>query len=179
VTRADDRCVGLPVDWWEEPPKGQWTVAKRRNATLTKSLPILSSFPQGSTLFFTHLRRTAGSSLENHVLIPQSNTTTGHPGLNCKENLHARFYELESPLLGAAEMNKVVRDEVIAAPLTYRHCPYGLHTYLPESRPYSYITMLRQPYARLKVKQGRKEIRKPSIPSTIKHRPLPLHTIAT
>jgi len=131
---------------------GQWTVARRRNDTLSKSLPILSTFPHDSTLFFTYLRRTSGTSLENFVLIPLSNTT-GHPGLNCKENFHARFYEMEppSPYPRAEDMMKILRAQIKASPLQYRHCPYGLHKYLPKSRPYSYITVLREPFARMKV----------------------------
>ena len=148
IVRAPSSCLTIhqkePL-WVEPPGEGAWTLAHRRKATLQKYLTHLQSFSEGSsTLFFTHVRRTGGSSLEDHVFIPFANTT-GRPPLNCLENFHARFYAIND----TSDL-QTFREQIRNSSLQYRHCPYGLHTFLTHDN-YAYMTLLRQPVARMKV----------------------------
>jgi hypothetical protein len=99
-------------------------------------------------LLFTHIRRTAGTALEESLLLPAFGRGNS---LECMEGGHARFGEMTArqrdALAGAMEGKR----------LQYRHCPYGMQA-LVAPRPWAYITMLRDPYRRLKVSQSRTSI---------------------
>ena len=117
------------------------------------SIPDL--WRQGGVLIFVHLRRTSGSVLENHYFIPglvdslwdsSRNKNTGwwqQKSLNCWEGGLGRFATADASSFSS------IRAKVDPARLIYRHCPFGLHEYMPQGRPVKYVTMLRSPGERM------------------------------
>ena len=39
-------------------------------------------------------------------------------------------------------------DPTLTPTVQWRHCPYGLHQFVPQERPYFYLTLLRAPVQR-------------------------------
>ncbi|KAH8044060.1 hypothetical protein JL721_12956 [Aureococcus anophagefferens] len=89
-----------------------------------------------AVILFTHLRRCGGSFVEDAVLKPHV-AAAKLGALLCKEGELARHARL-----APAARDRFARD-LAAAPLVWRHCPYGRHA--APARPYVYVTMLRRP----------------------------------
>ena len=96
-----------------------------------------------AVILFTHLRRCGGSFVEDAVLKPHVAAAKLGKPLLCKEGELARHARL-----APAARDRFARD-LAAAPLVWRHCPYGVHALAAPARPYVYVTMLRRPFARL------------------------------
>ena len=94
-------------------------------------------------ILFTHLRRCGGSFVEDAVLKPHMAAKHLGKPLLCKEGELARHARL-SP-----STKKRFATSLSTAPLVWRHCPFGAHEMLGATRPYIYVTMLRQPFARM------------------------------
>jgi hypothetical protein len=62
------------------------------------------------------------------------------------EASHGRFYDMDGVQQGAVRR---ALDQVL---LTWRHCPFGLHALAGPDRAPLYLTFLRDPYKRLKVR---------------------------
>lgn len=95
-------------------------------------------------ILFTHLRRCGGTFVEEALLKPLVNAKqhANKPFL-CKEGALARHHRLH------ASDRYTFAQALIHTPLVWRHCPYGIHTLVEPARPYVYVTMLRQPAARM------------------------------
>jgi len=102
---------------------------------------------KSGTVFFTHIRRAGGSTLEETLLKPamKKHKRADH---NCKEGRMAR-YAVASP-----SAQRALGRELDGTSLVWRHCPYGLHALLPpltggKPAPFAYLTLVRAPAERL------------------------------
>lgn len=118
------------------------TTAHRRLQTKRPTRTALLGPPPRAIVLFTHLRRCGGSFVEDALLKPHAKSLGSAP-LLCKEGALARLQRLAHPL------RRLYKRQLAEAPLVWRHCPFGAHELLGEDRPYVYITMLRQPLARM------------------------------
>lgn len=94
--------------------------------------------PHAAVILFTHLRRCGGTFLEEVVLKPFAK-----PALVCKEGGLARHHRMDS------ENQQSMSQALSKTALVWRHCPFGLHQLLPENRAYVYLTVMREPAARM------------------------------
>eukprot|EP00327_Prymnesium_parvum_P018453 CAMPEP_0113286398 /NCGR_PEP_ID=MMETSP0008_2-20120614/31120_1 /TAXON_ID=97485 /ORGANISM="Prymnesium parvum" /LENGTH=341 /DNA_ID=CAMNT_0000137493 /DNA_START=156 /DNA_END=1181 /DNA_ORIENTATION=- /assembly_acc=CAM_ASM_000153 len=62
---------------------------------------------------------------------------------NCREGIEGRFAHAR------AALNETIAAKLSISRFTFRHCPHGLHTLVPRTRPYTYITILREPVQRM------------------------------
>jgi hypothetical protein len=79
------------------------------------------------------------------VLLPLLAKANNASALNCMEASHGRFYDMDEA------QKDTVREDLDRVTLQWRHCPFGLHALAGAARVPVYITMLRDPYRRLKV----------------------------
>ena len=134
---------------------------RERRAILHKKTQSILQNNNHFKLFFTHIQRSGGSSMEDQVL---KRWLKNESTMNCRENYHTRFNDMDSNM--KLEFAKIVRENMT---FQWRHCPYGLHTFLesPETTiinkmnsneieeqqqqkyPYLYMTMLRNETERL------------------------------
>ena len=107
---------------------------------------------QRGVVFFTHLRRTSGTFLEDCYVKPALAFILGKPipdllkhgiVVNCGEGGLGRFGS--SAML--VEQRKEVEEKLALSLAVYRHCPHGLHSFT--HRPHTYITYLREPVQRM------------------------------
>lgn len=108
----------------------------------TRVAPIGAS-PK-AVILFTHLRRCGGTFVEEALLKPfvDAKQAANKP-LLCREGGLGRHHRLH------ASDRQSFAQAIRHTPLVWRHCPYGIHTLVEPTRPYVYVTMLRQPSARL------------------------------